>query len=124
MSGHTFAIILFSISLSAAAQYVLKLAASSPDVQSAMAAGAKTAAFAIGLAPLVWIGLFMYGVGFIAWIFVLSRVDLSVAYPFVGLSFIFTLLIGAFVLGETVTVGRAAGVLLIAAGCVLVARSA
>jgi len=55
---------------------------------------------------------------------VLARAPLSLAYPFVGLGFIFTMLAGALVLGEQVTPVRIAGTLLIAAGCVLVARSA
>jgi multidrug transporter EmrE-like cation transporter len=57
------------------------------------------------------------------WLYVLGRAPLSLAYPFVGMGFIFTLLAGVFVLGETVSVVRLAGTLLIALGCVLVAQS-
>ena len=59
-----------------------------------------------------------------AWLWVLSKVDLSVAYPFVGLSFLVTMAFGAFLLEESVTPSRIAGTLLIAVGCILVGRSA
>ena len=52
----------------------------------------------------------------------LSRVEISFAYPFLGLSFVLITLWGHFVLGEAVTVWRVSGVLLICAGVALVAR--
>jgi drug/metabolite transporter (DMT)-like permease len=74
--------------------------------------------------PLVLAGLGLYGIGAVLWLFVLARAPLSLAYPFVGLGFILTMLAGALYLGENVTPMRIAGTLLIAFGCVMVARSA
>lgn len=54
---------------------------------------------------------------------ILSKVDLSLAYPFVGVSFIVVMLFGAFLLNETITPLRMIGTILIAAGCIFVARS-
>ncbi|MCL4139940.1 UNVERIFIED_CONTAM: hypothetical protein GTU68_044120 [Idotea baltica] len=55
---------------------------------------------------------------------VLSRVDISFAYPFLGLSFVLITAYGHFVLGESVNAWRIAGVLLICSGVALVAKSA
>ena len=65
-----------------------------------------------------------YALGAVVWLLVLARLPLSAAYPFVGLGFVLTMAIGLFALGEQLTPGRIAGTILIAAGCVLVARSA
>ena len=73
--------------------------------------------------PLVFSGLFIYGVSVLAWLWVLSKVDLSIAYPFVGISFIFTLLFGIFLLNESLNSYKIIGTLMIATGCFLVAKS-
>jgi drug/metabolite transporter (DMT)-like permease len=75
------------------------------------------------MSPYVLLGLALYGLGAILWLFVLARLPLTAAYPFVGLGFVATLAIGVLALNEAVTPGRLAGTLLIAVGCVLVARS-
>lgn len=74
--------------------------------------------------PYVIGGLALYAIGAVVWLFVLARVDLSLAYPFVGLGFIVTLVLSHLLLGEAVAVTRIAGTLMIAVGCVLVAHSA
>ena len=71
----------------------------------------------------VFSGIMVYAVSVLVWLWVLSRVELSVAYPFVGLSFIFTLLFGYTFLNESVNAMRIVGSLLIAAGCIFVAKS-
>jgi EamA-like transporter family. len=73
--------------------------------------------------PLILSGIFTYGVSVLIWIWVLSRVELSIAYPFVGLSFIFTLLFGVFFLGEAINVAKVAGTVLIILGCIFIANS-
>jgi multidrug transporter EmrE-like cation transporter len=54
----------------------------------------------------------------------LSKVDVSVAFPFVGISFVLTAAMGWLILREHVTTLRIAGMLLVILGCVLIARSA
>ena len=100
----------------------LKLGTSQLAAQRAGGAGREL--FALATSPMVIVGLALYGVGAVLWLFVLGRTQLSLAYPFVGLGFIFTMLAGALVLHEPVGSARVAGTLLIVAGCVIVARSA
>lgn len=52
----------------------------------------------------------------ILWIIALSRVELSWAYPFMGLSFLIVLAVGVGCFGESLTWQKVVGVLLIAAG--------
>ena len=119
-------LILGSVLLSATAQLLLKLGASAPAVRAAIGGDGALGERAIALmaTPALIGGLAVYALSAGFWIAVLSKVDLSLAYPFVGLGFVFTFLIGTFFLGETANAARLSGTLLIMAGAVLVARSA
>jgi drug/metabolite transporter (DMT)-like permease len=120
MTTRLFLLILASVSLSALAQLALKLGVDGSGDARADAGGLA----AMLASPLVLGGLALYGVGAVVWLFVLGRAPLSLAYPFVGMGFILTASLGVLVLGETLNASRIAGTLLIALGCVLVARSA
>ena len=67
-------------------------------------------------------GFLLYGLGAIVWLGVLSKWDVSKAYPLVGLGFVFTVAIG-FMVGEHITLPRVVGVMLICAGVFLVGQS-
>ncbi|WP_033073882.1 hypothetical protein [Sphingopyxis sp. MWB1] len=114
-------LILASVSLSALAQLALKMGV------SAAGAGRGGLTGEVGgfvQSPLILLGLLLYGLGALLWLFVLARAPLSLAYPFVGIGFILTMLAGLFLLQEEVSLARLSGTVLIAIGCVLVARSA
>lgn len=115
------ALIVASVSLSAAAQLLLKLGVTS--ARAVEASSPLRAALATLLQPGVLGGLALYGAGMVLWLAVLSRAELSQAYPFVGLGFVLTALAGAIVLHEPMGASRVMGTLLILAGVVLVARS-
>jgi drug/metabolite transporter (DMT)-like permease len=118
------ALILVSVSLSALAQLVLKLGMSGGRVQQVLAGDSLVASLGtVATDGRVLLGLFLYGVGAILWLWVLARSDLSFAYPFVGLGFILTMLFGYAFLGEPVGLARIAGTLLIVGGVVLVSQS-
>jgi drug/metabolite transporter (DMT)-like permease len=123
MSMLTLALILATVTASACAQLALKLGMTSPAVTAAMPEGGKSLLLAVATSPMVWTGLIIYGLSVAVWLWILSKVDLSLAYPFVGVSFIVVMVFGVFLLNESVTPLRMAGTLLIAVGCVLVARS-
>jgi multidrug transporter EmrE-like cation transporter len=53
----------------------------------------------------------------------LSRFDVSFAFPFISIAYVLVLLYGYFAMGENVTALRVAGVSLVVAGTVLIARS-
>ena len=115
-------IILATVALSAVAQIALKSGVSALKLGDAP--GAVGLVMAVASSPFIWLGLVIYGLSVLAWLWVLSKVDVSFAYPFVGLSFILTAVLGAVVLHEAVTPLRMAGIFLVVCGCVLIARSA
>jgi multidrug transporter EmrE-like cation transporter len=111
------------ILLSVAAQFALKTGMSGAEIKAVLAEPLGIRALlAILTDKYVLLGFLLYGSGAIVWLGVLSKWDVSKAYPMVGLGFALTVLIG-FILGESVSPSRIAGVALICAGVVLVARS-
>jgi drug/metabolite transporter (DMT)-like permease len=73
--------------------------------------------------PWVIVGFVCYGLSSILWLDVLSKLDFSLAFPMVGLTYIFTLLIGRFFFGEAVGWERVVGVGLILGGVFFLIRS-
>jgi len=124
MSFLVLALILFTVTLSACAQLALKLGVAKPQLEMALKSGLMDAIMTAMISPLIWLGLIIYVVSVALWVWVLSKVDLSVAYPFVGISFLITMGFGAFLLDENMTPLRIIGTLFIASGCILVGRSA
>lgn len=74
-------------------------------------------------AELLAIGIAAYLVSTVTYFYVLSRVHLSFAYSMGGLSYIFAVVLAALFLGENVPLLRWAGVLVIAAGVLLIGLS-
>ena len=73
--------------------------------------------------PWVIVGFACYGLSSILWLDVLSKLDFSLAFPMVGLTYVFTLLIGRFFFGETIGWERMVGVGLILCGVFFLIRS-
>lgn len=118
MSATNLSVILFTVFLSACAQLLLKIGVSQKNMNFQ-----ATDLFQMLFNIPVLLGIAIYGASVLIWLWVLSRVDLSLAYPFVGLSFVFTLLFGYFLLDETVNLSRLLGTALIILGCFFVAKS-
>lgn len=118
-----FALILVSVLLSSSSQILIKLGVSSPVVQQAMTTntGITSVAATLALNPLVVAGIGCFGLSAIFWIFVLSKIDVSLAYPCVALGVVVTVLSGYFLLGEPVSILRAVGVGVIVVGVFTVA---
>jgi multidrug transporter EmrE-like cation transporter len=76
-------------------------------------------------APLLEVGAgaTLYLGAFAVWLAILSRIELSVAYPVaIGLTLVFVSVSSAVLLKEPVDLGRALGIVLILAGISVVAR--
>ncbi|MEJ9211813.1 EamA family transporter [Bacillus smithii] len=72
------------------------------------------------LSPYILTGLILYGAATVLWLFILSKVPLSVAYPIQSLAYVFALIGAYFLFGETLTSWKIAGVLLIVAGMAMI----
>lgn len=71
----------------------------------------------------VMIGIISYGISFLVWIKVLSKVELSYAYPMVSLGYVLVMLFSYFVFKEHITLPRILGTFLIILGVFFIARS-
>lgn len=108
----------FCVLLSSGAQLAMKRGMSAP-------AGADLGAtylHALG-SPLVWLGLVLYGASAVLWLWVLSRLDVSLAYPLVSLGFVVTFVLGVWWLGEPFSWLRVAGCTLIVLGVAVLAKA-
>jgi drug/metabolite transporter (DMT)-like permease len=73
--------------------------------------------------PVVWVGLALFGLSAVVWLFALSRASLSFAYPFAALGYVIIVAFSMLVLHEKVPPLRWAGVALIVSGIILVAQT-
>ena len=87
------------------------------------ASGAKGFYAGVLAQPLIWLGATLWVIESIAWIHVLQRAPLSLAYPVMALTYVGTPLAGLVILNESMTRRQRFGGLLIAAGVICVALS-
>jgi multidrug transporter EmrE-like cation transporter len=119
----TLLLILGSVLMATTAQLFLKMGMSSPAIRSAVEEHRwGPLAGLLATNPAVVTGLALYVGGAAVWLLVLAKVELSFAYPFVGIGFIVTMLVGWWFLGDSLNAQRVVGTLLITTGIVLVAR--
>src|SRR5258706_3559352 len=116
MNPTTLALILLSVTISALAQVSLKLGMSSPAVQQAMTLPTIDLVYAVVRSQALLAGLVLYGLGMMIWLAVLAKIDVSQAYPFMGLGIVLTFAIGYLFLHEPINSLRAVGMLLVIAG--------
>lgn len=73
--------------------------------------------------PLIWVALPLYGIGFIIWAVVLSRLQLSFAYPLLAIGYLVNPLAAMVFFDEQIPPIRWIGIVVIMVGIVLVGRS-
>ncbi len=71
----------------------------------------------------VLLGIFLYGLSTITWIFALQKSELSTAYPMVSLSYVFIIVVSYFLFNEPISVFKWTGAALICLGVFLISRS-
>lgn len=119
----TLLVALVAIVLLVGGQTLLKLGLN--DVGGVSLFGGNPIGSLLGLLRTPWIilGFACYGVSSVLWLDVLSKLDFSLAFPMVSLTYVFQLLIGRFIFHEIVGPDRVVGVLLILSGLFFVIRS-
>ncbi|HWW65933.1 MAG TPA: EamA family transporter [Sphingomonadaceae bacterium] len=124
MAKSVYPLILLSVAISACAQIALKAGMGSPAVQRALTGGGSriAALFDVALNPFVILGLALYFGSAAVWLLVLSKVEVSFAYPFVALGFVMTALLGRLLFHDSFSAAKIIGTLLIMAGVVVLAR--
>jgi multidrug transporter EmrE-like cation transporter len=121
MSIRLWSIALGSIGLSAVAQLLMKIGMGQLRLAGLsgvnLLGGAASNLYVIG-------GFAAYGIGAVLWLLVLSRVDLSIAYPLVSVGFVLVAALSWIVLGEHLTAARLAAIFLIVIGVLLMGYAA
>ena len=119
-----FLLILASSLLGVSGQICLKLGIESLGTLNLSGPGTVLqTAFHVLSAPLVLAGLGCYGVGTILWLLVLSRLDVSLAYPLLALNFVLVPLAAWLLLGEAIPSWRWVGVSIVMVGVTIIART-
>lgn len=123
MKAGTLILILASVGMASTAQLLLKVGMSDATVRQLIEVR-RWGGLTLQLLYNPWVvgGLTLYVLGALVWLLVLARVELSFAYPFVGIGFIVTMVFGWWFLGDVLSTLRVVGTLLIVVGIVLVAR--
>lgn len=82
-----------------------------------------TSFYRIFFAPFVIIGILIYFSSTFFWLYAISKVDLSFAYPFLALSYVLIVFASQCFLGENVSFLRWVGVCVICFGVFLISKS-
>ncbi|MDK2854793.1 MAG: hypothetical protein PWQ41_342 [Bacillota bacterium] len=112
-----------SVALSSAAQLMIKIGLKGAGGLEFSPAGLRTLLTRIVESGWLIAGFAAFVASALLWLLVLSRTELSRAYPLVSLGYVFVLLLAHFVLGETIPARRLAGVAAIVAGVILIGGS-
>ncbi|EHQ91646.1 EamA family transporter [Desulfosporosinus youngiae] len=108
------AIALFSILLGATGQFLFRLGM--VEYGNVTVTGIWRQLGSIILTPAIFIGFACFGISSILWLVVISRWELSYAYPLVSLGYVIAIFYGVFLLHEDLTFPKIIGCLLILAG--------
>jgi multidrug transporter EmrE-like cation transporter len=120
---HALALAVICIALVVAGQVLMKLAIVRSGGMPVLEIGIAGLVRKFAAVPYILIGFALYGVSAILWLQVLSKLDFSVAFPMVSVTYIGTLFVGRFMFNEPVNTFRIVGVLLICSGVFFVIRS-
>jgi drug/metabolite transporter (DMT)-like permease len=119
----TILLILLSIGIAVGGQILLKIGMNKIgpiDIGSASSLGHLFTG--IIKSPTVLVGLFLYVISAALWLIIISAVDLSFAYPFIGLTYVLVLLVSKFILKEDVNPIRWIGTAIITVGVIVISR--
>ncbi len=116
-------LILFTVLTNAAAQIMLKKGMTSLGPLDIGADGLIGTVFRVVFNPFVFLGLSTFVISMASHLIVLSRVQLSYAYPFLSLAYVVVAAYSYFFFAEDVGLARLAGIGLIVAGTILIAQS-
>jgi drug/metabolite transporter (DMT)-like permease len=117
-------LICLSIATGVAGQTAIKFGITQAGAGGSASSGLLAVVTLIFRSPFVFLGLLLYALGALAWIAVLGRLDLSLAYPFVALNFVLIPLASHLLLGESIPGMRWIGIACICLGVLIIARSA
>lgn len=114
--------ILFTVMTNAAAQVMLKQGMTSLGPVSFDGVNPVVKILQIVFSPWVFLGLCTFVISMASHLYVLSKVELSFAYPFLSLAYVAVAVFAYFVFREDLNAYRIAGIAAICVGTVLIAQ--
>jgi multidrug transporter EmrE-like cation transporter len=118
VSAASLALLLFAVACAATGQVLLKHGMTAAAERAT--SGNRSLVVTAATSPFVWLGLVVFGVSAVAWLATLSRVPLSIAYPFNALGFIAILTASVLILQERTSVWTWVGTLMVVSGLIVV----
>lgn len=116
-----FIFILSSVLLNSAAQILMRKGML--DVGAISTQNLINSAFAMVQNLWLWGAMMSYAISILLWMLVLSRVQVSYAYPFLSIGYIVAAVIGYFWMGETMDMYKVFGIGIICIGIVVLSQS-
>ena len=116
------AFILFTVMTNAAAQLMLKQGMMSLGPLSFEGTNPLIKILQIVFSPWVFAGLVTFVISMASHLYVLSKVELSFAYPFLSLAYVAVAIFAYFVFREDLNAYRIAGIALICVGTIVIAQ--
>lgn len=114
--------ILFTVFTNAAAQIMLKKGVMALDTVSLADGNPIVKVFEVVFQPFVFLGLLTFVISMASHLYVLSKVELSFAYPFLSLAYVVVAVAAWFLFNENLNALRILGIGLICVGTVLIAQ--
>ena len=118
-----FLLIIVTVFLNTVAQLLLKAGMNRLGEFAFTAHNLIESAMKVVINPFIILGLFLYVLSVAFWLLVLSRADVSYAYPMGSLAYILSAVAAYYCFGEQVTLARMVGICVIIAGVYLVSRT-
>lgn len=116
-------LILIGVLLNAFAQLVLKKGMSQIGAIQIDMSSIISMLFKVSTNFYVFLGLLFYVISFVVWLMVLSRVEVSYAYPFLSIGYIIAAIVGYYYFGEAMTLSKISGILIICLGVFILYRN-
>lgn len=124
MSSHGLAYVLSAVVCVVAGQALLKIGMTVVGpIDAARVRRFGELTRSLGIVWQLYVGLGLYVISAALWILALATVPLSIAYPFLGLSYVGVAGVSVIALGEWLTPAQWLGIALVIAGVVTVALS-
>jgi multidrug transporter EmrE-like cation transporter len=115
--------ILFGVLLNAMAQLSIKQGTRQIGHFEFSLANIWPIGWQVGTNPFIIAGLLCYVISVVVWILVLSRVEVSYAYPMLSVGYVVNAIAAYYFFGEALSVMRITGIFVIIAGVYLISRS-
>lgn len=123
MSTFNFLLILLGVVLNAVAQLLLKAGTNALGNLNISRVEILPTVLRTTLEPYILGGLACYVFSLAIWILVLSKVEVSVAYPMLSIGYIINAIAAWYLFGEIISAQKMAGITIIILGVYFIARS-